>query len=138
MSYLDWHHPPYYFYKNIIDNSNYQNIILIIEDYSNPIIKKLLSNYKNCYAINNDQNEDFKIIMNSIHFVDSQSSFSSSALVLNTKIKTLYTTPQMHKYRKDYTNVNVIYYNLEKYHEKKFFNFEELNNFLLLENDIFL
>ena len=76
--------------------------------------------------------------MNSIHFVDSQSSFSSSALVLNTKIKTLYTTPQMHKYRKDFTNVNVIYYNLDKYHEKKFSNFEELNNFLFLENDIFL
>ena len=138
MSYLDWYHPPYYFYKNIIDNSNYENIILVIEDYSNPVIQKLLSNYKNCTAVHNNKNEDFKIIMNSIHFVDSQSSFSSSALVLNTKLKTLYTTPQMHHYRKDYKNVNVIYYNLEKYHEKKFSNLEELNKFLLLENDIFL
>lgn len=138
MSYLDWHHPPYYFYKNIIDNSNYENIILVVEDYTNPVINKLLSSYKNCTAIHNDQNEDFKIIMNSVHFVDSQSSFSSSALILNTKLKTLYTTPQMHHYRKDFNDVNVIYYDLSKYQEKIFLNFEELNNFLLLENDIFV
>lgn len=138
MNFLDWHHPPYYFYKNIIDNSSYKNIILIIEDYSNPIINKLLSNYSNCIAINNHCYEDFKIIMNSIHFVDSNSSFSSSALIFNKNIKTLYTTPQMHSYRKEFKDTKIIYYNLEKYNKKIFINFEELNNFLLLENDILL
>ena len=75
--------------------------------------------------------------MNSINFVDSQSSFSSSALIFNKNIKNLYTTPQMHSYRKNYNNVNVVNYDLSEYHKKKFSNFDELNNFLLLEDDIY-
>jgi hypothetical protein len=137
-NYLDWYHPPYYFYKNIIDNSDYKNILLVIEDYSNPIINKLLENYSNCKAINNNYIQDFKILMNSIYFVDSQSTFSSSALIFNKNIKTLYTSNIMHTYRKNFENINVITYDLEKYHNKKFSNIEELKNFLLLENDIFL
>ena len=137
MDFLNWKHPPYYFYKNIIDNSNYKNIILVIEDYKNPVINKLLSNYNHCYAVSNSVSEDFKIIMNAIHFVDSQSSFSSSALCLNKNIKTLYTTPQMHHYRKNYNNSNVINYNLEQYHNKPFNNFDEYHSFLLLDKDPF-
>jgi len=133
---ITWKHPPYYFYKNIIDNSNYEKILLVIEDNSNPVIKKLLDNYQNVSTTTNDYFTDFKIIKNSIHLVDSQSSFTSSALLLNNKLKTLYTTPQMHKYRKNYNNVNVINYDLDNYTNKIIFNnHDEYYYHLLLDND---
>ena len=52
--------------------------------------------------------------MNAIHFVDSNSSFSSSALVFNKNIKTLYSSYELHNYKKLnlYKNtVNVKIYN---------------------------
>lgn len=130
-----WKHPPYYFYKYIIDNSNYANIILVIEDNSNPIIKKLSENYNNVKVVHNDVYIDFAIICNAYYVVDSQSSFTSSALVLNTKIKKLYTSPQMHKYRKNFENVELINYDLEKYNNTIFKSYDEFINHLTMEED---
>ena len=40
---INFKHPPYYFYKNIIEQNNFLYILLVIEDKSNPIIQKLLN-----------------------------------------------------------------------------------------------
>jgi hypothetical protein len=131
-----WKHPPYYFYKNIIDNSNYNEIILVIEDNSNPIINKLAQNYKNIKITHNDYITDFIIIANSINLVDSQSSFTSSALLINNKLKTLYTSPQMHTYIKKYENINLINYDLDKYtNNTTFTTYNEFIEHLLLDQD---
>jgi hypothetical protein len=134
---INFKHPPYYFYKKIIEENIFENILLVIEDQSNPIIQKLLNNYKNIKITFNDQYEDFKIIMNAHHFVNSSSSFSSSAILFNNNLKNFYTSDGMHNYRKNFNNVNVIKYNLTNYYNKKFENGNEMYNFLLLEKDPF-
>ena len=76
--------------------------------------------------------------MNAIHFVDSQSSFSSSALVFNKNIKTLYTSSKLHNYRKYnmYPNTtNIIKYNLDKYFNTTFNTDIELMEYLTLDYD---
>ena len=131
-----WKHVPFYIYKDIIDSSNYKKIILLGEDYKNPTIQKLLTTYSNCSIVFKDAHEDFKIIMNAIHFVDSNSSFSSSALIFNNNIKTLYSSPQLHNYKSldMYTNsTTIIKYNLDKYINTTFTTYNEQINHLLLE-----
>ena len=76
--------------------------------------------------------------MNAIHFVDSNSSFSSSALVFNKNIKTLYSSYELHNYKKlnvYKNNVNVKIYNLKEYMSMKFNTFTDQINFLLLDKD---
>ena len=133
-----WKHVPFYVYKDIIDNSNYKYIKILGEDYRNPTIKKLLETYTNSFIEFKDAAEDFKIIMNAVHFVDSQSSFSSSALVFNKNIKTLYTSSKLHNYRKYdmYPNTtNIIKYNLDKYFNTTFNTYIELIEYLTLDYD---
>jgi hypothetical protein len=133
-----WKHVPFYVYKDIIDNSNYKYIKILGEDYRNPTIKKILETYTNSFIEFKDAAEDFKIIMNAIHFVDSNSSFSSSALVFNKNIKTLYSSYDLHNYKKLnlYKNtVNVKIYNLKEYMSMKFNTFMDQINFLLLDKD---
>ena len=135
---INFKHPPYYFYKNIIEQNNFLYILLVIEDKSNPIIQKLLNNYKNIKITSNDQYEDFKIIMNSHHFVNSSSSFSSSAILFNNSLKNFYTSDGLHNYRKNFDNINVKKYDLTNYYNKIFKNSTEMYNFLVLEKDPFL
>ena len=135
---INFKHPPYYFYKKIIEENIFENILLVIEDRSNPIIQKLVDNYKNIKITSNNQYEDFKIIMNAHYFVNSSSSFSSSAILFNNNLKKFYTSDGMHNYRKNFNNVNVIKYDLTNYYNKKFENGKEMLDFLLLEKDPFL
>jgi len=98
--------PDFKFYKNIIDNNNYDKIYIISEDSKNPPINKLLKEYSNIIFNKNSLEEDIKLIMGSVNIIYSFTSFVHTILYFNKGIKNVY--------RNKYVN-NIIKYN--KYNE---------------------
>jgi hypothetical protein len=76
--------PPYSFYKNIIEKENFENIYIFSENYNiNPVIQKLLENYKNIKFLSNDLDIDFTLMINSEYFVTSNSCLSKVIILLS-------------------------------------------------------
>ena len=134
---INWKHVPFYVYKDIIDNSHYKKILVVSEDKTNPVISKILDTYSNSYFQSNSVDTDFKLIANALYVVDSQSSFTTTAILLNKDIKTLYTSNILSTETKTqyHSTTNVIKYDLKDYAKLKFTSTEERDKYLLLDNN---
>jgi hypothetical protein len=85
--------PPYSFYKKIIEENNFKNIYILSENFNlNPVINKLLENYNNLQILSNDLDTDFKIMLNSQYFVNSNSTLSFVVNLLSKNKKMVYTS----------------------------------------------
>jgi len=132
---INWKHVPFYVYKDIIDNSHYKKILVLSEDKTNPVISKILDTYSNSYFQSNSVATDFKLIANALYVVDSQSSFTTTAILLNKDIKTLYTSNILSTEMKTqyHSTTNVIKYDLTDYLNLSFSTYKERDTYLLLD-----
>ena len=130
---LNWKHVPYYVYKDVIDNSKYEKILIVSEDKRNPTVNKLLMSYSNSIFHSTSATNDFRILANARHLIDSESSYTSSAIVVNKHLKTLYTSDKLHSYTQDYSSVKVINYDLTDYFNLSFSTSKERDTYLLLD-----
>lgn len=105
--------PKFEFYKNIIDNNNYDDIFIISEDLKNPIINKLLKEYPNIKHSKNSLEEDIKLIMGCKNIIHSYTTFVPTLLYFNKEIKKVYRNKYVDL--RSYGIINLIKYN--KYNE---------------------
>jgi hypothetical protein len=82
--------PPFSYYKNIIDNVRYKNIILIAEDTKNPVIGKLLTHYPNIIFKIQSFYKDIQTILGATNVISSFGTFIPYLLLLSKNIKNLY------------------------------------------------
>jgi hypothetical protein len=116
--------PPYSFYEKIINENNYSNIFILSETDNNPIIQKLLNNYKNVYFSNNSIDTDFKILLNCKNLVSSTSDFVLSAVYLSNVKNIIYTSREHYFYYVAY-KFNIKSYDYNYYYNLPIKSFEE-------------
>jgi hypothetical protein len=115
--------PPYSFYKKIIEENNFENIYILSENYNiNPVIPKLLENYNNIKFLSNDLETDFKIMLNSHYFVNSNSTLS---LIVNSISKLEKKIFSSSLWNKGYSINDYHYYNYEDYYKYEIKNYDE-------------
>lgn len=116
--------PPYSFYKKIIDENKYSKIYIISECYNNPIIEKLINNYKNIIFVSNDINNDFKILLNSKNLVVSTSDFVLTSVYLSKQKNVIYCSRPSYLYKVDH-KFNVNKYDYSNYYNQSIGSLEE-------------
>ena len=84
--------PPLSYYINILDNNNFNKIIIVSEDTKNPVLNELLKKYPNIIYKKQTLEEDIKIIMGTSKIVNSFGSFIPYLLLFSNNIKHLYQT----------------------------------------------
>ena len=99
-----WIQPPLIFYKNIIDNYNWNKIYLVSEDKKNPVTNILLQLYPNIYFKIQSLENDIKLIIACKNICFGMGSFIPSLLLFNNIIKNIYYPEYCHRYLIDYTN----------------------------------
>ena len=107
--------PPLSYYKNIIEQNNYENIYLIAEDTLNPCINRLLELYPKIIFKKQNLKKDVIMVLSAVNIVTSFGTFIPTLLDLSNNIKNVY-CPSFFVYR----NANCIthttelteYYNL--------------------------
>ena len=84
--------PPFSFYEKIIDENDYENILVVTEkDRKNPVIQALQTKYSHRLKVtSNDFKTDANLIINAENLVTSIGTFSLSLAMFNSKLKHLY------------------------------------------------
>lgn len=113
--------PPLAYYEEIIEKTNYENIIIVCEDDRNPVLYKLIEKYKNIKWKKNTLEEDIKIILSAKNIVTSVGTFIPSLLLLSENVNKLYLSSNPRKL-KEYLllldNLEHIYFNYNDYYRK--------------------
>jgi hypothetical protein len=78
------------FYEIILKTFNFTNIYIISENTNNPVIKKLINNYKNIRYFKNSIKHDIASIIYAYNIVNSISSFANTIIQLNYNLKFLW------------------------------------------------
>lgn len=114
--------PPLYYYKSIIDDNNYKNIVLISEDKKNPNVNKLLELYPNIKFKQQKLEEDIKLLLASENIIMSIGSFVPSLLLLSNNIKKLYkpSYQSLEFYEKFFNDIEIINIDLTDYRNKQY------------------
>ena len=114
--------PPLCFYKNILNNFLFDNIIILSFDNLNPVITKLINYYPKIIFRKNKLALDISYLLNAYNLVSSLSSFFIGSLQLNYNIKFLWDYNSYHMKIKNlvlhydlynYPNRNIIIYRME-------------------------
>ncbi len=83
--------PPFEYYRFIIDNNHYRNIIIVTEpDMSNPVIYKLLEHYQNIHIFSRILTQDIAMILGAQNLVIGTGSFAYILSLCSTHLKHLY------------------------------------------------
>tara|TARA_B100001287_G_scaffold276862_1_gene290270 strand:+ start:1032 stop:1799 length:768 start_codon:yes stop_codon:yes gene_type:complete len=111
--------PPFSYYKNIIENTNYNKIIIIAEDTKNPTINKLLKEYPNIDFKIQSFYKDIQTILGATNIISSFGTFIPYLALLSKNIKNLYQPEYQGWYGHfKHTHVNVYKIELPGYYEK--------------------
>jgi len=89
-SIIGYFQPPFCFYTKILDKFKFKKIFIISEDKINPVIPKLLNKYSFIKKKKNNLKLDISYLINSYNIVASKSTFFSSSIKLNDKLKFLW------------------------------------------------
>jgi hypothetical protein len=113
--------PPLFYYTNIIDNNQYNNIFLVAEDYRNPVISELLkynSNIKPIIGENNNMTvlnfnnnfiRDLNILLSAKNLVIGTGSLGYIVSLISNKLEKLYNcTPPIVSPQWDISNLKNI------------------------------
>ena len=82
--------PPLCFYKNIIDNFIFNKIFIIAKDRNNPVIDKLIKDYKDIIFEIKDIKKDIALLSYAYNLVGGVSTFFNIILRLNDNIRVLF------------------------------------------------
>lgn len=115
--------PPFSYYLNIINNNNYDNIILIAEDTKNPCINALLKHYPKIIFTKQNLDTDIKIILSGTDIVMGYGTFIPCLILFSENIRKLY-RPQYvsgsnynNKYLKELNTTSILH---DEYYKKVF------------------
>ena len=84
---INYAEPPLCFYQKVLYNYKFRNIYIISEDQRNPNILPLTSQFPNIILTKNNINTDIAILSNAYNIIGSMSSFLTSLIFINTKLK---------------------------------------------------
>ena len=113
--------PPLSFYKKILDNNIFSNVIIISENKNNPVIDKILELYPTIKFKINSLDKDITLLLGSANVIESFGTFTYSLLLLSDNIKNIYKPSyQFTTLLKDIKKVNIIETNLDDYYKKIF------------------
>ena len=106
--------PPLCFYKKVIESKKFNNVHIIAENDKYPIIKRLVSDYKNVNYNKNSLRQDASKLVYAYNIVGSISSFVTSLIKLNDNLKyyweyDIYHTP---------TRFNHLHYSISNFTRK--------------------
>jgi len=110
--------PPFSYYKNIIENVKYKNIILIAEDTKNPVINKLLTHYPDITFQTQSFYKDIQTILGATNVISSFGTFIPYLLLLSKNIKKLY-QPNYQGWYGHFSKTNVELYKIDLTQYKK-------------------
>lgn len=83
--------PPYSFYKFILENNKFQQIVIVSCDKKNPCTQKLLDNYPHIiFLCSDNQMDDVSILMQARHFVCGFGTFGYTIAYLNRNIQNVF------------------------------------------------
>ena len=82
--------PPFCFYENILSKFKFRKSIIISEDQSNPVFKKLINKYPYIKYNKKSIKNDISYLANSYNIVSAVSSFVTTIIKLNYKLKYLW------------------------------------------------
>ena len=85
-----YYQPPFCFYEKILDKFRFSKVFIISEDKINPVIQKLLNKYSNIKKKKNNIKLDISYLTNAYNIVAGKSTFLSTAIKLNDKLKFLW------------------------------------------------
>ena len=133
--------PPLCFYKKVIEFKNFNNIYIIAENDNYPIIKRLISEYKNVKYNKSPLEIDVAKLVYAYNIVGSISSFLTSLIKLNDNLKyfweyDIYHTPtkinHLHYSVSNFTRKYIIYKMApsEIYKQKMYFWKKQMNNWI--------
>lgn len=115
--------PPYSFYQKVLETHKFDNVFILSENYNiNPVIPKLFKNYKNIKFLSNDISTDFKIMLNSKYFVNSNSTLSQIVNSISLSKELIISTQG---WTRGYSNFNFEHYDYSSYYEHKNKTFDE-------------
>ena len=75
------------YYKYLIYNFKFKNIYLLSEDRRNPNIPQLIKEFSQIIMTQNEMKTDISLLLNAHNIVGSMSSFLSSIIIINNKLK---------------------------------------------------
>jgi hypothetical protein len=93
--------PPLCFYEKILDIFKFNKVFIISQDELNPVIPKLLNKYSYISKNKNELKVDISYIINSYNMVAGKSTFFSTSIKFNDKLKFLWeydSSPLSQKY----------------------------------------
>ena len=82
--------PPLCFYEKILDNFKFNKVFIISQDKLNPVIPKLLNKYSYIHIKKNELKVDISYLINSYNMVAGRSTFFSTSIKFNDKLKFLW------------------------------------------------
>lgn len=85
-----YYQPPFCFYVKILDKFKFNKVFIISEDKINPVIPKLLNKYSYIKKRKNNLKIDISYLTNSYNMVAAKSTFFSTSIKLNDKLKFLW------------------------------------------------
>ena len=85
-----YYQPPFCFYAKILDKFKFSKVFIISKDKVNPVIQKLLNKYSYIKQNKNNIKFDNFYLNNSYNIIAGKSTFFSSVIKLNDKLKFLW------------------------------------------------
>lgn len=82
--------PPFCFYENVLSKFKFRKSIIISEDQSNPLFQKLIIKYPYIKYNKNNIKNDISYLANSYNIISAISSFITTIIKLNYKLKFLW------------------------------------------------
>jgi len=109
--------PPLSYYINILDNNNFNKIIIVAEDTKNPVINELIKLYPDIIYKKQHLIEDIKIILGTSKIVQSVGTFIPYLLLFSDNIKDIY-KPSYQGWCNHLIDVNIYNTDLKDYRLK--------------------
>ena len=108
--------PPFCFYVKILDTFKFSKAFIISEDKINPVIPKLLNKYSYIKKRKNILKLDISYLTNSYNIVAAKSTFFSTSIKLNDKLKFLWEYDFYSKKSRTYLNFHYSFYKFPIYY----------------------
>ena len=107
--------PPFHFYKKIIDDFGFKNILIVTEpDMKNPCIELIKKEYPHTIIQSSTLENDIHTLLNAQYLIVGNGTFSSVLSMISKNIKIVFTTDKMKRFYPK-TNFKIFSYSLPSY-----------------------
>ena len=122
-------HPPYCFYQNILNNYNISNAKIISEFKNDPVVNKIINEYKNITYTALNFKCMISYLVNAYNLVGASSEFLNIIIILNENL--------LFFWKYEYLEENNVEFNNKKVIIFKMFTSKKYKNLLINSNNIF-